>query len=85
MKKLLFFIMLIMTVALLGSCVLGTDDPADDKKTEEDFYKVMVAVDEGFKVNTTNPLEVKEGESAVFGITIDEGYVFSSVSAGSYD
>ena len=80
MKRiLLFFSLLFIASLFLFSCTEKTS-PGDDTT-----YRVMVSLDRGFTVTTPNPVEVKEGESAVFGISIEDGYVFSSLSAGIYD
>lgn len=79
MKRILLALFALFTVSLfLFSC-------SENNPPEEKTYRVMVALDDGFTVTTENPVEVKEGESAVFGITIEEGFVFSSASAGIYD
>ncbi len=80
MKRIpLFFFVLFMASLFLLSCN-GNENPEQDKT-----YRVMVALDDGFTVTTQNPIEVKDGENAVFGITVEEGYVFASASAGIFD
>lgn len=77
-KVLLLVLLLIASLTLLLAC--GEDTP-----DTETAYRVMVGVSEGFSVTSQNPVEVKKGESAEFDIAIESGYVFVSVSHGSYD
>ncbi len=60
----------------------GTDDGEPPEKV---YYKVMVAVSEGFSVKGENPIDVEKGGTAVFEIEIGESYAFLSCGAGSYD
>ena len=77
-KVLLLVLLLIASLSLLISC--GDDAPETDET-----YRVMVGVSEGFTVTTSNPLEVKKGESAQFFVKLEPGYVFVSTSHGTYD
>ena len=77
-KVLLLVLLLIASLTLLLAC--GEDTP-----DTETAYRVMVGVSEGFSVTSQNPIDVKKGESAEFDIAIASGYVFVSVSHGSYD
>ncbi len=79
MKKVLLLVfLLISSLTLLLSC--GEDTP-----DTETTHRVMVGVSEGFSVTSQNPIDVKKGESAEFDIAIESGYVFVSVSHGTYD
>ena len=86
MKKISLLFSLLFTLLLITACSLGGNNPPDDDIPSADVtYRVMVAVDEGFSVKGTNPVDVKKGDTVSFNITIDEGYVFSSASAGIYN
>ncbi|MBR5140544.1 MAG: leucine-rich repeat protein [Clostridia bacterium] len=67
----------------------GTGDPEPappTQPTEETvYYKVMVALTNGFSVKGENPVNVAKGENAVFEIEIAPTHAFVSVSAGSFD
>ena len=77
-NKLLLVIVLLASLLLVVACGEKTPEP-------DETYKVMVGVSEGFTVTTTNPVDVKKGESAQFTIKLEPGYVFVSTSHGTYD
>ncbi len=78
MKKLLIPLLLLLSALFLFAC--GDDTPGED-----DTVRVMVTLTDGISVNGPNPVDVKRGESVEFDVTLAEGYVFSSVSHGSFD
>ncbi len=78
-NKILLLIVFIASLLLLASC--NTTPPDEGPET----VKVMVGVSEGFSVVSANPVDVEKGGSAEFTIEINSGYVFSSVSHGTYD
>lgn len=79
-KILFFFIFLFSFCFIFASCGQTPPDNPD-----EDTYRVMVALGEGFIVSSQNPLDVKKGENAIFDIEIADGYLFTSASVGTYD
>lgn len=83
MKKLLRVVWIAVAVAALccavASCSFGSagEDP--------DTVRVMVAVCDGITVTGQNPVDVAPGGTATFRVTVQEGYLFLSVSDGEYD
>lgn len=78
MKKLLIPLLLMILTLALASC-----SPSEEPK--DDTVRVMVALTDGITVTSENPVDVKRGESCEFDVTLAQGYVFSSVSHGSFD
>ncbi len=78
MKPLRLFAIFIVMLAVLGLILLG------QRGSGEAVYTVGIAAQEGFRVVSQNPVAVKQGEDAVFHVQIDENYVFSDSSLGSY-
>ncbi len=89
MKKTVFCVLLsLISAFLLFSCAPGQetpDVPPAPPSAEKTYYKVMVSEDEGFTVESENPQQIESGKDAVFKISIDNSYVFSSVSEGTYN
>lgn len=79
-KKILIALFATLIIALLCACG-GEPTP----EPQDETVRVMVVLTDGITVTSTNPLDVKQGESAVFDVTIADGYAFESVSAGTYD
>lgn len=87
MRSVSRLLMLFLT-ALLAVCVLSACAPAEkeDPKDEEDAtYTVMLTAPEGVSVLGKNPIKVKNGEDAVFSLSLGKEYVFCGASEGSYD
>ena len=79
MKKLLcVFVLFLTLVSVFTSCIGGGGD-------EDTKYRVMVSVDGGATVKSENPIEVYEGASAIFDVTVKPDYEFVSTSHGTYD
>lgn len=77
-NRLLLILLLLASVFAFASCT--SDEPEEDET-----YRVMVGVSEGFYVASKNPLDVKRGGTAEFDILLESGYAFVSVSHGTYD
>lgn len=93
MRKILvpiiFFVFLLF---VLTSCLGGDGGTSgalsgtgNETETPKNYYRVMVALKEGFSVTSENPIEVEEGTDAVFNIEIAPTHAFVSVSEGAYD
>ncbi len=77
-KSLLAFLLFFISLTVCVSCSGGVGD-------DKEKYRVMVSVDEGATVTGENPKDVKEGGSATFDISLNDGYGFVSTSHGTYD
>ncbi|MBQ1260456.1 MAG: hypothetical protein IIX96_00400, partial [Clostridia bacterium] len=77
MKRLFAFLFL-FTLLALTACA---EPPAASDTT----YNVMVFPIDGMSVTSENPVRVKEGGTASFDVTVENGYIFEGVSIGSYD
>ena len=80
MRKTLYLFFLIFTLFALSSCKDAVPTPKDDQS-----YTVMLGCDSGVKVDGTNPVKVKSGETASFKLVLESGYVFKSSDGGVYD
>ena len=85
----IFFALLLL---VLTSCLAGeggatgsAPETGNETETPKNYYRVMVAIKEGFSVTSDNPIDVEEGTDAVFNIEIAPTHAFVSVSEGSYD
>ena len=90
MKKITLFLVLIITLTLcLASCdlsqILGAFGTPETPEAQPTKYKVMLSLPEGVRVIGENPVTVKAGESVKFNLEYDEGYMFYSLTAGTYD
>ena len=80
----LLFSLLTLTLLLFCACA-PSDGNGGGEEEEEKTYRVMLTVPEGATVVGKNPVEVKEGGSVSFRITIGKEYVVTGVSDGVYD
>ena len=79
MKKLLLALsLLLICISAFVSCAGGGGD--ENKK-----YRVMVSVDSGAAVIGENPVDIEEGSSVTFDVSVDADYEFVSVSHGTYN
>ena len=80
MKRVKWFaVIAVVLVAILAAFLQMSGDPGDMRIT------VAVAPQEGFRILSDNPVAVVPGEEAVFQIEVQDGYLYSSVSAGGYE
>ncbi|MBQ7363232.1 MAG: hypothetical protein IJW48_05885 [Clostridia bacterium] len=81
MRKSFWFLsalLILLTALALFSCGEPDSPP-------EATYRVMVSPTEGVSVVGENPREVAEGESTVFTVVLEDGYVYKSSEGGVYD
>ena len=79
--KLFLFLSLAVLALLACSCVTVAPPSDDDPNT----HRVMLTVSEGITVTSQNPIEVSTGESATFTVTFENGYVFESITGGTFN
>ena len=77
-NRLLLIFLLLTSLLLLAAC-------GDTPVAQDETFRVMVGVSEGFTVTSQNPVEVTKGANVEFDIKIEKGYVFASTSHGTYD
>lgn len=82
MKKLLYVFCILIALVTFVAC--GGDGGDGGSGGDNREYTVTVIAN-GATVTSTNPVTVKQGESAVFDISIGDTYAFRSTSAGEYD
>ena len=98
MKKTIRFIFLAVLVCaalMLSSCVGGCAHEYDNDQDvscnlcgeirQLDGFKVVLSVSEGATVDGSQSVQVANGGTATFNVTIADGYVFESVDNGTYD
>ena len=74
--RILFLFLLLSLTVMLASCGGGGE--------KDKTYKVMVSPTAGATVTSENPVTVREGEDAVFTVTLDEGYIYQSSAGAEY-
>ena len=52
---------------------------------QREGVRVMVSLDEGVSVRGKNPVDVRVGETVVFLVELEEGYIFKSCDGAVYD
>ena len=80
MKKLISLLFLTFCLAF-ALCACGSSDNGGDKSS----HKVMLSLPEGVSVVGENPIMVEDGGTAKFKLNYGWGYMFDSVSHGSYN
>ncbi len=78
--KIILPLILVLLISIITLCACGGGDDDNSGK-----HKVKVACTAGASVNGNNVIYVEDGADAVFDITIDAGYTFDRVSAGTFD
>lgn len=79
--KLLLLSMMLVLAMMACACV-AVIPPDDD---DPDTHRVMLTVSEGITVTSENPVQVKTGEDATFTVAFENGYVFESITGGTFD
>ena len=79
--KLLLLLLVFVLCALTCACVTVTPGDDDDPNT----CRVMLSVSEGCTVTSENPVYVQKGEDATFTVSFDNGYVYESITGGTFD
>ena len=77
-KSVIAFLVFLVSLSVFASCSGGGGG-------DKEKYRVMVSVDGGATVTGENPIDVEEGSSATFDISLNSGYGFVSTSHGTYD
>ncbi len=73
-------IICIFALTVITLCLFSCDVPSVEK-----MHKVGVAFPSGVIIDGENPRYVKDGEDAVFNITLPSGYILSSSGGAEYD
>ena len=73
---------LLCAAVLLFSLASCGDDGGEEGG---DKFRVVLTTGDGYTVTGSNPLEVESGGSAVFNVSLENGYIFTGVSDGEYN
>ena len=80
MKRTLSLIaVLILSLLMIIGC---EPDSGADTPGEETAYRITLVPTAGATVESENPIDVKEGDSAEFTVKLDKTYVFRDAKAG---
>ena len=84
-KRFLILALSLFCLLCLAACDNGGSEAPTPPAADDGLYRVLVALDEGARVVGDNPVALEYGQTAVFEIALDKGYVFDEVSFGTYD
>lgn len=85
LRRVLALILLLAVLISAVSCTTPSDPDNTDLPGEDKTYTVTLMLGTGASTDGVNTVQVKSGQTASFNVSISEGYVFSSVSAGTYN